>query len=197
MKENNLDEYGGHWITTYTGKKFHFLNPQPEEIDIIDIAHALSLTCRFGGQCKQFYSVAEHSIRVAEIVPEAYKLVALLHDASEAYLPDLPRPEKAQLPEFKRIELTILEAIWDKFAKAKYMRDVAPWGLDIKIIKEADNILLATEARDLMDNMIDWAPLPPALRKKIKPMGSEEAELYFLLNFHSYHSKVSDIKEVK
>lgn len=173
------DEYGGHWITTYTGKKFHFLAPQPEEIDIIDIAHALSLTCRFGGQCSQFYSVAEHSIRVAEIVPGEYKLHALLHDASEAYLPDLPRPMKAGLPKFKSMELVILKAAWIRF-------DINNWSLvnGMKVVvKEADNILLATEARDLMPNTIDWAPLPKPLKEKIIPASSIHIEQVFLNRF--------------
>jgi len=87
-----MTEYDEHWITTYTGKRFHYLDPQPEEIDIVDIAHALSLTCRFGGHCKEFYSVAEHSIRVAEIVPKEFQLLALLHDAGEAYTGDVQSP---------------------------------------------------------------------------------------------------------
>jgi hypothetical protein len=183
LDNNNLDEYGGHWITTYTGKKFHFKNPQPEEIDIADIAHALSLTCRFAGECKRFYSVAEHSVRVAEIVPPKYKLRALLHDASEAYLPDLPRPMKAELPEFKTMENIILVAIWQKFI-AHY-----PEVGEKEIIKEADNVMLATEARDLMDNTNDWAPLPSPLATKIEPMTSMEAELLFLFRFTKYWGK--------
>ena len=174
-----MDEYGGRWITTWSGKKFHFLDPQPEEIDIRDIAHALSLTCRFAGQCKTFYSVAEHSIKVAEIVPEEYRLHALLHDASEAYLPDIPRPMKAELPEFKKMEATILMAIWGKFKP-----DWNDGGLIT--YKAADNILLATEARDLMDNTNDWATLPPALPKVIVPMKSRDAEALFLVRFLMY-----------
>jgi len=175
-----MDEFGGRWIETYSGGKLHFLNPQPEEIQITDIAHALSLTCRFGGQCKSFYSVAEHSIRVAEIVPPKYKLQALLHDASEAYLPDLPRPIKAKLPEFKSMELIILYNIWLRFGISKILRGE-------KVIKGADNILLATEARDLMSNMDNWAPLPEPLREKILPWKSQQyVEAVFLRKFELY-----------
>ena len=173
------NEFGGHWITTYTGKKFHFLDPQPDEIDIIDIAHHLSLVCRFVGACREFYSVAEHSVRVAEIVPDEYKLHALLHDASEAYIPDLPRPEKAEIPKFKLIENVILQAIWDKYVPNN-------WRLDLRIIKEADNILLATEARDLMDNTNDWAELPKPLIEIIQPLLSTEAERLFTYRFNKY-----------
>jgi len=179
-----MNEYGGHWITTYTGKKFHFLNPQPEEIDIVDIAHALSLTCRFGGQCREFYSVAEHSIRVAEIVPQEYKLCAILHDASEAYLPDLPRPEKASLPKFKHMENVILRAIFDKFVPSGIVM------AGMHEVKHADNILLATEARDLMANMDDWAPLPEPLPDIITPyVSSEYAEFKFLQQFELLTNK--------
>ena len=174
-----MNEYDGKWRSTYTGKQFHFLDPQPDEICIEDIAHALSLTCRFGGACKQFYSVADHSIRVSEIVPEEYKLLALLHDGAEAYLADIVRPMKNSLPGFKEMENVILVAIFDKFI---------PFWIDDKheiygTIKEADNIILATEARDLMTNMNDWASLPQPLPDKIKPMSSRAAEVLFLMMF--------------
>jgi len=185
-----MNEYGGNWITTYTGKQFHFLNPQPDEIDIVDIAHALSLTCRFGGQCSKFYSVAEHSIRAAEIVPNKYKLFALLHDASEAYLPDLPRPIKANLPKFKSMECNILIAIWTKFMPCtwygNYVSANVPWFEGQPVIKQADNVLLATEARDLMANMDDWALLPKALTDIIYPMTPAKAEELFLVFFEKY-----------
>ena len=171
-----MNEYDGKWRSTYTGKQFHFLDPQPDEICIEDIAHALSLTCRFGGACKQFYSVADHSIRVSEIVPEEYKLLALLHDGAEAYLADIVRPMKGSLPGFQSMELTILWAIWDKFLP------VTPVLVGGKI-READNIILATEARDLMTNMNDWASLPQPLPDKIKPMSSRAAEVLFLMMF--------------
>lgn len=171
------NEYEGHWITTYTGKKLHYLEPQLDEIDIKDIAHALSLTCRFGGHCSEFYSVAEHCIRVAEIVPHKYNLQALLHDAGEAYLPDVPRPIKWDLPMYKEIENKIMDAILNKFNLDHVGKSE---------IKEADNILLATEARDLMDNTKDWADLPTPLTEIIVPMRSGEAELFFLHRFKRY-----------
>lgn len=174
-----MNEFGGHWITTYTGKQFHFLAPQPDEICIEDIAHHLSLTCRFTGACKEHYSVAEHSIRVAEIVPNEYKLHALLHDASEAYMPDLPRPEKAMLPEFKKMELVILKAIFEQFVPIYVQGTIE--------VKHADSVLLATEARDLMPNTKDWAELPSPLYAEIIPMGRPQAlEVIFLDRFKEY-----------
>ncbi len=176
------NEYGGNWITTFTGKQFHFLRPKPDEIDIADIAHALSLTCRFGGQCREFYSVADHSIRVADIVPAEHKLLALLHDAAEAYMPDLPRPEKAQVPKFKEMEGRILLAILDKFVTAGKVF----WESNLEVVKHADDVMLATEARDLMANMKDWAKLPDPLSVRIEPMTARESELLFTARFRKY-----------
>jgi hypothetical protein len=177
-----MNEYDEHFITTYTGKKFHYLDPQAEEIDIVDIAHALSMTCRFGGHVHIYYSVAEHSVRVSEQVAneEHTKLAALLHDASEAYIPDIPRPIKMDMPQSVRdINLMIEEAIF-----AKYVPEFdANWGA----IKHQDEVLLATEARDLMDNMDDWLPLPKPLYERIIPYPSPGyAERYFLKMFDLY-----------
>lgn len=84
-------------ILTYTGRKFDLLNPDPSMICIEDIAHALSLKCRWGGHTSRFYSVAEHSLNVMSRVSEAAKFEALLHDAAEAYLGDIASPFKDSL----------------------------------------------------------------------------------------------------
>ena len=103
------------YLSTYTGKKFYPYDPRPEQICIEDIAHGLSMLCRFVGQCRFFFSVAEHSIAVARLLPANLKLFGLLHDASEAYLADLPRPVKAGLPEYKAIEANVERVIAEKF----------------------------------------------------------------------------------
>jgi len=175
------NEYDGHWIATYTGKQFHYLDPQPEEIDIKDIAHALALTCRFGGHCKGFYSVADHSIRVAQIILGFNKLQALLHDAHEAYLHDVPRPIKQEMPIYKEIANKIQQAIYDKFC---------PIQCPDNEIKYADDVLLATEARDLMNNTNEWAELPLPLPDKIVPMPIDVAESRFLRDFERYRGKL-------
>lgn len=114
-----------------------------EDIDIIDIAHALSNICRYGGHVEQFYSVAQHCVLVSRTVPAEHALRGLLHDASEAYLIDVPRPIKRS----KGMEV-YREA--EKLLEAKiYLR----FGLspeDPSCIKTADNQLLRTEQRDLM-----------------------------------------------
>ncbi|MEM4379972.1 MAG: hypothetical protein QXL01_04720, partial [Thermoplasmatales archaeon] len=80
------------WIETYSGKKFDYL--AQSELDIEDIAHALSNLCRFNGHTRVFYSVAEHSVNVSSMVPPELKIAALLHDAAEAYIGDVPSPLK-------------------------------------------------------------------------------------------------------
>lgn len=89
----NLNARKDGWIVTYTGKKFYPLDPDPDSIDIVDIAHALSNTCRFSGHTKKFYSVAQHSYCVSLLCGE-HALYGLLHDASEAYLHDISTPVK-------------------------------------------------------------------------------------------------------
>jgi 5'-deoxynucleotidase YfbR-like HD superfamily hydrolase len=82
------------WIQTYQGGCFEPFNPHPDQIHIRDIAHALALTCRFTGHCLDFYSVAQHSVMVSQIVSHKHALAGLLHDASEAYLTDVASPIK-------------------------------------------------------------------------------------------------------
>lgn len=89
------------------------MDPKPEMFDIEDIAHALSNICRFSGHCRSFYSVAEHSIYVSRNSDN--RLAGLLHDASEAYLIDVPRPVKPYINNYKDIESKIMAAVAEKF----------------------------------------------------------------------------------
>ena len=173
-----MNEYEDAWITTYTGKQFHFLKPAPDEVDIRDIAHHLSLLCRFTGACRWFYSVADHSICVADLVPQELKLSALLHDAAEAYINDISRPVKYS-HKLDSTEAAIMSVIADKFG----INPTAPE------IKEADNILIATDARDLMANTDCWAVLPKPLSARIRPLDSRTAEIKFLFRFQLYGGK--------
>lgn len=91
------------------------MDPQPSDFHIRDIAHALSNLCRFNGQCKRFYSVAEHSLLCSYLVPQEYALEALLHDATEAYCGDMVFPLKAMLPAFVEVEQRIDAAIRTRF----------------------------------------------------------------------------------
>jgi len=167
------------WMQTHTGRQFWPLAPNPEDVCLDDIAHALGLVCRFAGHCKRFYSVAEHSLYVAEQVltmgvawaggdyrPGVADLIrqALLHDAAEAYLGDIIRPLKPTWQEYRVIEKNLLECIHEALwvpANAE----------DQQAIKHADNILLATEARDLMlAPPAPWSALPSPRTQEI-PIG--------------------------
>ena len=129
----------GDWIKTFTSKQFFPLDPHLEDIDIIDIAHALGNICRFTGHCKEFFSVAQHSIlasHYAETLVE--KQQALLHDASEAYLSDVSRPLKRciEFTEYKKFEKTLQDMIFTKFGLPTII---------LPSIKIIDNRLLYTE----------------------------------------------------
>lgn len=148
----------GDWIQTYTGSRMFPLDPHPAEIDIHDIAHSLSNLCRFNGHVKRFYSVAEHSCHVSDVLPAELRLAGLLHDASEAYLCDLPRPIKRSA-EFAEQYLS---------AETKLMRVIAvrfcfEWPL-VDAVHKADDQLLSTEALQLM------APLHPDWKDRTDPV---------------------------
>lgn len=163
----------GDWIQTFTGKKFYPLDPRPKDICIEDIAHALSLTCRFNGHSKVFYSVAEHSTRMSSANLLGDPKWFLMHDAAEAYLSDIPSPIKPMLPEFKEIENHILSVIGETFKLGD---------LNHQEIKYGDLVMLATEKRDiLMPGGPEWGlSLPEPLPVKILPWDSTSAEMCFL-----------------
>ncbi|MDB0600303.1 HD domain-containing protein [Tenacibaculum maritimum] len=102
-------------IRTYTGKVFDLKILDPDSICIEDIAHALSHTARFAGHLPEMYSVAQHSVLVGSKCEREHKLAALLHDASEAYLGDMPSPFKKMMPEYKKIEDNLMQVIAKKF----------------------------------------------------------------------------------
>lgn len=134
----------GDWILTYSGRRFWPLDPDPEDIDIVDIAHALSNQCRFSGHTKFHYSVAQHSVLVSLNVPLKVAMWGLLHDAAAVYLVDLPRPIKRSpdLGEiYQHYEDKLLHAIAEKFC--------LPLPIP-KEVHEADDRALMTERRDVM-----------------------------------------------
>ena len=181
-----MDDRKGGYILTYTGQKYWPLDPRAEDVHIADVAHALSNMCRFTGHVRNFYSVAEHSVRVAwQLPPGAYgvpaTLAALLHDASEAYLVDVPSPIKCSpaFAEYREAEKANMAAIHKAF-------NIWPSKGEEERIHEADQRLLATEKRDLMPEDTElWSCLTHVkpLHCTIQPWQPLEAEFRFLEMF--------------
>lgn len=182
------------WIQTYTGVQFWPLNPKSEDVRLEDIAHALALSCRFNGHCREFYSVAQHSVLVARALmrqqvllqagqrrrENAFRL-ALLHDAAEAYLPDVCRPLKPTWEDFARIEQHLLRCIHVALG-------ARPDSVLERAVKYCDDMVLAAEARDLLGPPpAPWCSLPPPLRDTITPWGPKHAERLWLLEMEAAH----------
>jgi len=161
------------WILTHSGVQFDLLDPKAEAVHPSDIAHSLARLCRFNGHCENHYSVAEHSLRVAALVPEEHHLVALLHDATEAYVGDMVRPLKQSLPGYQHIEQRIWRIICTRF-------DIDP--VLPACVHEADMVMLATERRDLMpEHPAQWECLDgiAPLKERINLMSVPHAKWAF------------------
>jgi len=130
------------WIRTYSGKKFYVFQPKQKDIVIEDIAHSLSLICRFTGHTEDLYSVGQHSLLVMELCPDELKLEGLTHDFPEAYVTDLATPIKRQMPNYRVIEDNLHVAIAKKF----HLQFPMP-----KIIKEIDTEVFHMEWAYLME----------------------------------------------
>lgn len=105
----------GDWMQTFTGRAFYPLDPQADDIVPADIAHALSLICRYGGHVLRFYSVAEHCVLMSHAVSPENALWALLHDATEAYVGDMIRPLKVSMPAYRGVEDRLMGVICERF----------------------------------------------------------------------------------
>jgi hypothetical protein len=176
----------GNWMQTYSGKAFYPYDLRVEDFCIEDIAHALSMLCRYGGHCKKFYSVAEHSVLLSYEVPLEDALAGLMHDATEAYLVDMPRPIKVGFPQYKEMEGKLWSAICSKFNLAEELP---------ASVKKADNDMLWHECAAIM------APLPAGCNwgmgsmkpEVVKPfiiqcMPWREAKIAFLDRFRQLQS---------
>lgn len=163
----------GDFMQTYTGGKFWPLDPRPDEVNIYDVAHSLSLQCRYAGHCERFYSVAEHSVLMARWVSPANRLWALLHDASEAYLVDVPRPLKRHLPSYKEAEAKVMAAICERFG--------LPHAMPAEV-HEADNRIIADELVN-MRPMAWHAKHDDPLGVRLEFWSPKEARGHFMLEF--------------
>ena len=170
----------GDFIQVASGRRFYTFDPREDEIDIETIAHALSHLCRYTGHTSEFYSVGEHSVRVSLACDPADALWGLLHDASEAFTGDLARPIK-RMPEmaaFRAAEDRIMAAVCRRFGLPPEMP---------ASVRRADEILLATEARDLMAPLdpgwAAWLRDIPALPGRIVPWTPGAARAVFVDRF--------------
>ena len=157
-------------MQTYSGHQFWPIDPRPEEIHVIDIAHALANQCRYAGHCREFYSVAQHSVLVSRIVPPEHALWGLLHDAAEAYLVDLPRPVKrySTLGDcYRDVESRLMAVVCDRFGLP---------ATEPPCVKDADNVALMTEKRDLMPGLFKWREVAEPLADVIVPLWPMVAE---------------------
>lgn len=170
------------WILTYSGIAFDLLNPRPEDVRVEDIAHHLSLLCRFTGAVRSHYSVAQHSVMVADMLPEPLRLAGLLHDAHEAYLGDWSSPLKTAMKK--------LAANPDALATRVDLAIGEKFGVEVLVspeIRHADLVALATEMRDLLPHHHKvLASLPEPAERKIVPWPAKRAEAAFLAAFRNY-----------
>lgn len=164
------------FIRTFTGLKFYHLNPQPDAMCIEDIAHSLSHTCRFVGMCREFYSVAQHSVLCSWIVPPEHAQWALQHENEESWYGDWASPMKF-LPGFDGARAMA------KQAQAVSMVKFGLPATEPAAVKAADMLLLVTEQRDLMPHSDSSFPGITPLPYKIVPWSCRKAERVFLLRF--------------
>ncbi len=146
----------GDWMQVHSGRAYWPLSPKAEDVDIHDIAHALSMMCRYGGHTSFFYSVAEHSVLVSTQVPPEVAMQALLHDATEAYCGDVVRPLKQNLTGYDAIEDLNWRVIAERFG--------VPYGMHPSV-KQADNAVLLAEKGALLKE----SPIPWYWAKDLKP----------------------------
>lgn len=168
---------GSAWLQCFTGRRFYPLDPDPAEIDIRDIAHALAAKARYAGMTDEPFSVAQHSVLVSRAVPKEHRLIALMHDASEAYLPDVPRPLK-RLPimaAYREAEDRLMRAIAARFGFA--------WP-EPPEVKAIDDRMIPTEARQLFRRRHpSWRDHAEPLPFRIYPQSARDAESSFLVEF--------------
>lgn len=180
------------WIQTYTGRQFYPVAPRPEDIDILDIAHALAMRCRYGGHAKQFYSVAQHSVLVARHVPAEDKLRALLHDALEAYSPfgDIPRPSRVAVAEESPIAALRIAEIEDRIERAIAATFDLPFPIKNEAIAEIDTRILHDEREHVMTwSPLEWDVPGQGLGVEIERWSPHLARGMFLRAFESYREQ--------
>ena len=150
---NNMRK--GNYIGTYNGGRFWVTDPQVQDVEIEEIAHSLSLNCRFNGHTRHLWTVAQHSILVSDICfyeDPFIGLIGLLHDASEGYISDIARPFKHVLEKYLDIEKQVQKKIYEACGIEVDEIDEGT----MRKVKEADDLALSAEAHKLMNPCDDW-----------------------------------------
>lgn len=182
IEQSYLEEYkDADWMETSTGRKFWPARPRIQDITVFDIAHALAMKCRYNGHSRKFYSVAEHCVLLSGYarylgLPVETQYHLLMHDANEAYLPDVPRPIKHFFPDLLKMEHQ-LDAMIREWAG---LGPVVP-----HVVKELDSRVIKDERAQVMgpsDNSWKTDALQ-ALGIAIPAHGPSEAERMFLNAF--------------
>lgn len=171
--------HDGTWMQTIGGRRVSIVHPHPEDLDVEDIAHALSMQCRYNGHVKKFYSVAEHSVLVARLLEDAgyspdVQFVGLLHDAPEAYVGDLIRPVKVLCGDYHKVEERMwVRAFVPRFDLPAVMPDAVKWADNLALFMERRDLLAAPPAEwvgehELASQVRPWAThaLPPTRAKE-------------------------------
>ena len=179
----------GDWILTSTGRQLWPSDPRAGDFDVGEIAHNLSLVCRFTGSVAVAYPVSSHSVMVQEIIRDCggslvEQLQGLMHDAPESIISDIPAPIKRFLPDVVKAEKKIWKAMAEQFGVPEKMSP---------LVKAADRISLITERRDLMpDSPHAWKGYDNVkpISSHVKIMSAKSAEKLFLERFHHLRSKM-------
>lgn len=175
-------------MCTFSGKRFYPLDPAVEDISIMDIAHGLSNVCRYGGQCKEFYSVAQHSVLVSRVVSPENARWGLLHDASEAYIGDIIAPLKAtpQYESYREVEANLMRAICERFNLPEEMPEE---------VHDADMYVRYAEMRDFGSAPEEYWIDEPKMGQIISPLQPVSAKIYFLQEFQRLYGYAWNIYE--
>jgi 5'-deoxynucleotidase YfbR-like HD superfamily hydrolase len=180
---SNSDKYR-YAMETLGGRAFDFsaLDKCQGVLNIVDAANALGKTCRFGGHCNRFYSVAEHSVLVAELGADQsaeLQLMLLLHDVAEAYMGDVPRPRRLLIPDYNEAEAVVRAAVYDEYMRRQPTDD------EQAIIQDLDDKMLVEEARRMLVFGPVWQHWHDAPRAgvELKYWNDTEATRAFLAKF--------------